>query len=99
VSPYIVGDKEEYTSIVADQIKTAMDAECASHAMKMICNNVHRECRASVETGAMLPSSMCQSECETHKKAWDACVEKIAKDADVNQIFEGQMQALVRGFR
>ena len=98
VSPIFVDIKEEYTSVVAGQIKIAMDAECTSHAMKMIGYSVHRECRASAETGAMLPSVMCQSECETHKKAWDTCVEKIAKDADAKQIFEAQMQALVRGF-
>jgi hypothetical protein len=83
----------------ADFFRTAMNSECASNVISMICHSIFKEC-GQVETDAQqkqvwLPSLLCRSECDRHLEKWNTCLDNLETDPKAKASFDDAMLSLV----
>jgi hypothetical protein len=86
-------------TVFGDVLNKALPAECASNAIKMVCNSLYKECveAENVVTGELewVPALMCRDgpgSCQHHKNIWDACMRNLEEDLEAKAYFEDQME-------
>ena len=84
-----------------DIVELALNPKCAANLVALMCHAAFKECTEVADelesTGSLwVPSLLCRSECERHRRVWDECVEAIRTDPDAEATFDAQMAALVR---
>jgi hypothetical protein len=85
---------------VANIIKNAMNPNCASNVISLLCNSVFKECLHVHEESSLgelwLPSLLCRGACNKHREIWTQCLTDLESDPAAKSNFDIQMLLLVR---